>query len=57
MVTEEKCIVKVLRVGGADGEITCKWKTVALQSNPRSAVPDQDFTEEEGIIKMAHAVS
>jgi len=57
VVTEEKCTVKVLRVGGADGEITCRWKTVALQSNPRSATADVDFTEEEGVIKMGHAVS
>ena len=49
--------MKVLRVGGADGEITCHWKTVALQSNPRSATADVDFTEEEGVIKFAHAVS
>ena len=47
----------MVRLNGADGEISCRWKTVALQSNPRSANPDTDFVEEEGIFKMAHSVS
>jgi len=48
--TIEKCVLKVVRTGGADGQIKCRYRTRALKSNPRSAEPDRDFIMAEGLL-------
>ena len=48
VATEEKLVITVERVGGADGDVYCQYKTVQLKSNPRSAEKDRHFTHCEG---------
>jgi len=56
-VTEDKCILRLLREGGADGKISCNYRTVELKSNPRSAHAGADFLLTEGKVEWDHTVT
>jgi len=53
-VTDEKCVINVLREGGTDGKISCRWKTVELQSNHSAAQAGIDFIPKEGVIEFVN---
>lgn len=42
------------RVGGADGNISCKYRTRQLKSNPRSAEQGRHFVHTEGELHFKH---
>jgi hypothetical protein len=54
VVTEENLVITVERVGGADGAISCKYRTRQLKSNPRSAESGRHFTHIEGELHFKH---
>jgi hypothetical protein len=45
----------VSRTGGADGTVTCKYKTFQLKGSARSAEAGTHFKLVEGEVKMIHA--
>lgn len=52
VVTDSKCIINVLRQGGADGIIQCDYKTVTLDKkyNESAAEPDIDYINSVGTL-------
>lgn len=55
VATNPVCEVEVSRTGGADGVISCKYKTFQLKSSARSAEPGTHFNVTEGVLEMKHA--
>jgi hypothetical protein len=51
VITDDKCTINVLREGGTDGKISCRYKTVELHSH-QSAVGGVDFVHDEGILEF-----
>lgn len=54
VVSDEKCVMTVVRTGGADGKIGCKYTTRPLVKNPRSADEGKDFKMIEGELVFEH---
>ena len=56
MATEEECRIVVERTNGADGVITCKYKTIELENivASRAAKPDIDYEHIEGELTFGH---
>jgi len=54
VATDPKLVITVERVGGADGAISCRYRTRQLKSNPRSADEGKHFEATDKILEFKH---